>query len=246
MSVTITITDPTVQEANALRAYLTALHGHTVGPVTSPKAYLIGEQASSLPAHTDAREEFNLAEIPPVVIPDSPDPDVAMGVTSAEDAGAPDFDSSGLPWDERIHASSRATISDGTWKKKRGVSPEEVAAVEVELRTLTATDAELIEQAEVLELPVPEAPAPVQEQSAPEAPPAPAQEQPPAPPVDTPNPFLAVMSRIGKSGMTKEQKDELLTAAGALDDKGNPSILVLNKKPELIAGFVALLDDAGV
>lgn len=245
MSVTITITDPTVQEANALRAYLTALHGST-----------------STPEIVHEKLQQTLAPLPGITDPMlGQEPEYVRGPT-AEDAGAPDFDSAGLPHDPRIHASSRATISDGTWKKKRGVSAEEVAAVEAELRaritvhhadgsvTIPDTDAPPdldhyepgAQEAEAKLLATvvsaPEAPAPVQEQSAPDA--------PPAPPVDTPNPFLAVMSRIGKSGMTKEQKDELLTAAGALDDKGNPSILVLNKKPELIAGFVALLDDAGV
>jgi len=44
---------------------------------------------------------------------------------------APSFglDSAGFPWDERIHASSRATVADGTWKLKRGADPELVATL---------------------------------------------------------------------------------------------------------------------
>lgn len=45
-----------------------------------------------------------------------------------------DVDSAGLPWDERIHSSSKSTIANGTWKKKRGVDPALVATVEAELR----------------------------------------------------------------------------------------------------------------
>jgi hypothetical protein len=41
-------------------------------------------------------------------------------------------DSAGNPWDERIHASSRATVADGTWRMKRGVSDELVAQVRAE------------------------------------------------------------------------------------------------------------------
>lgn len=37
-------------------------------------------------------------------------------------------------WDERIHAASKTRNSDGSWRKKRGVSDELVAAVEAELR----------------------------------------------------------------------------------------------------------------
>lgn len=216
MSITITITDPTVAEANAVRAYLNALHG-----TTYTETAITDNLAAALAKRADEPE------------------------TTAEDAGAPDFDSAGFPWNAEIHASSRATLADGTWKKKRGVSDELVAKIEAGFK---APDAP-----EVPEAPVPEpdltadAPAaPAAPEPTVDAPSTPAPDAPAAPPVDTPNPFLAVMSRIGKSGLTKETKDELLTAAGALDDKGNPSILVLNKKPELIAGFVALLDDAGV
>lgn len=46
-------------------------------------------------------------------------------------------------WDERIHAASKTRNSDGSWRKKRGVSDELVAAVEAELRgdTPDATEA---------------------------------------------------------------------------------------------------------
>jgi hypothetical protein len=46
-----------------------------------------------------------------------------------------EVDASGLPWDERIHSSSKGKIADGTWKKKRGINdPALVARVEAELR----------------------------------------------------------------------------------------------------------------
>src|SRR5690606_17225438 len=110
MTVTITITDPTADESRAVRAYLDALHGGTAPAPTLPNSWTAWQ------AETEEPE-------PQVTLSDDTGP-------SAADAGAPDFDSAGLPWDERIHASSRATVADGTWRKKRGVSPEEVAAVE--------------------------------------------------------------------------------------------------------------------
>lgn len=254
MSITITITDPTPVEANAVRAYLAALDGPTAVPIL--------KSIDSDPAF-NLRPTYGGERGPELVLPPSPGATETSPVT-AEDAGAPDFDSAGFPWNAEIHASSRATLADGTWKKKRGVSDELVAKVEAELRADHAVDLEVTEAEvkktlaapdapEVPEAPVPE-PAPTADAPAAPEPNAPSPvadtgsvtDAPAAPPVDTPNPFLAVMSRIGKSGMTKETKDELLSAAGALDDKGNPSILVLNKKPELIAGFVALLDAAGV
>lgn len=49
------------------------------------------------------------------------------------DTGAPAVDSAGVPWDARIHASSKATVADGTWRMKRGVDKAVVDAVTAEL-----------------------------------------------------------------------------------------------------------------
>lgn len=245
MTVTITITDPTATEATALRAYLTALRPADVG---------FTKLEEPIREHTEwvSNSFFRIEE--PIEVPVSDDAPV-----TAEDAGAPDFDSAGMPWNEKIHASSRATVADGTWRKKRGVSDELVAEVEAGLQAaidehapVKGTVQDVIDQ--VVPEPTVETPsvpdAPVQEQSGPEVPDVPVGEQvpdtPPPPPAPTANPFLALMSRIGKSKLDKAKKDELLTAAGALDEKGAPSILELNKRPELIDGFIALLDSEGV
>lgn len=273
MTVTITITDPTATEATALRAYLTALHPANGGPVTSAEARIVGERPTPFPSEVFAHLLANQTDM---------DPDIAAATAenrselysvidepvSAAAAGAPDFDSAGMPWDERIHASSRATVADGTWRKKRGVSDELVAEVEAELarggikemdaineaiaEAAGTTDAQTVEVPEApvgesTPAPTPDAPSPEPVEHVTASAPTPVDvDAPPPPPAATPNPFLAVMSRIGKSKLDKAKKDELLTAAGALDDKGNPSILVLNKRPELIDGFVALLDSEGV
>lgn len=79
-------------------------------------------------------------------VPDAP---AAPAPTTS---GAEELDSAGVPWDERIHASTKSQNADGTWKKRRGVDPAEVDRVTAELTT------------------APEAPA--AEQSAPVAPPA--------------------------------------------------------------------------
>lgn len=248
MTVTITITDPTATEATALRAYLTALHGGTAtgGVATSTETYLVGER----PSEQTVPVVFGASIIDPVKYP------ISEEGTTAEDAGAPDFDSAGMPWDERIHASSRATVADGTWRKKRGVSDELVAEVEAELvvtrpegqKINLETGESWVEAPEVPEAPLPE-PVPTPDAESPLQPvaaSAPAEGAPPPPPASTANPFLAVMSRIGKSKIDKAKKDDLLKAAGALDEQGAPSILVLNKRPELIDGFIALLDSEGV
>lgn len=63
------------------------------------------------------------------------------------------FDKEGLPWDSRIHSSSKAVIADGTWKLRRGVDPAEVAKVKAQLRELMA-----VPKVDPVSVPVPPAP----------------------------------------------------------------------------------------
>lgn len=49
-------------------------------------------------------------------------------------AAAGATDAHGMPWDERIHASTKGTNTDGSWRYRRGVPKEAIAAVEAELR----------------------------------------------------------------------------------------------------------------
>lgn len=51
------------------------------------------------------------------------------------------LDSQGLPWDSRIHASTKTFIADGSWKLRRGVDPAEVENVKAQLKALMAVPA---------------------------------------------------------------------------------------------------------
>jgi len=53
-------------------------------------------------------------------------------------------DSNGTPWDERIHSTPSTTNKDGTWRAKRGVTAEQIAAVRAEQRA-SKFDAEMAE-----------------------------------------------------------------------------------------------------
>lgn len=76
----------------------------------------------------------------------------------------PKRDVNGLPWDERIHSSSRAVNADGSWRAKRGVDPGLVAAVEDELRAVAVHEA--------VSAPIPPAPPAAASLPVPPAPPA--------------------------------------------------------------------------
>lgn len=77
--------------------------------------------------------------------PSPPAPSVPSGAsTAAPLTGSPvDVDKDGLPWDVRIHSSTRSKIADGSWKLKRGVTPAEVAAVKGELKSIVTPGAPL-------------------------------------------------------------------------------------------------------
>ena len=90
-----------------------------------------------------------LVQAPAVVTAPLPMPALSapvMGMTTAQ------VDSSGLPWDARIHSESRATVADGSWRKKRNLDPAVLSAVETQLRTVIAAPAPAA--------PAPAAPAP--------------------------------------------------------------------------------------
>lgn len=93
----------------------------------------------------------------------------------------PATDKNGLPWDERIHAGTKALNADGTWKKRRGVDDATVAAVTAELTGAT---------------PVPEpTPAPT---PAPQAEPAPTPA--PVPSTNRIQDFQQIVQELQKSG----------------------------------------------
>jgi len=95
---------------------------------------------------------------PPAIIPPPPQIQVAAvdpahvqaaSPTPASAAAAEDeevdvtgvVDADGLPWDPRIHSSSKQLVADGTWRKRRNTAKELFAEVEAELRGLSAVDA---------------------------------------------------------------------------------------------------------
>lgn len=76
------------------------------------------------------------AAVPPaalVPLPVAPMPPQAAAPTPP--ATGVELDSDGLPWDSRIHASTKTKISSGAWKAKKGINdPGMVKRVEAELR----------------------------------------------------------------------------------------------------------------
>lgn len=59
------------------------------------------------------------------------DADMSAAGPNGQSEGA--VDSKGTPWDARIHSESRATVADGSWRKRRGVGDDVFEQVMAEL-----------------------------------------------------------------------------------------------------------------
>lgn len=96
----------------------------TGGPLKQDIQRVVGEVVSEtvVPTPTPA----------PVTVTVTNNTDDTVEVETVNDA-PPATDKNGLPWDERIHAGTKALNGDGTWKKRRGVDDATVAAVTAEL-----------------------------------------------------------------------------------------------------------------
>jgi hypothetical protein len=120
-----------------------------------------------------------------------------------------DVDIDGLPWDGRIHASSRAKLVNGKWRTKRGTTDAQVAMIQAELR---------------------------QTWSAPAPPPIPVSEvasTPVVPPVPTGvDPFLTLMKGVtagyANGSISAERIQDILAPLGI------PSLPMLTQRPDLI------------
>lgn len=127
---------------------------------TRPAAFVPGGAVAHAPLSLVPPAPSTAVAIPPATAPvaapgsltaaPAPQPPAAPGpvavVPSAPAALTPpapvvDLDSTSLPWDERIHASTKSKIANGTWKGKRGVDAALVVAVEAELRAVAAQSA---------------------------------------------------------------------------------------------------------
>jgi len=112
-------------------------------------------------------------------------------------ATPPQVDSAGMPWDERIHASTKTFVQNGTWKMKRGVDATVVASVTAELMgnepTLPTPSNETIVTPPVA--PITDAPVP--------------------PPVAAPDPFRSLIADITKAGLAPDYVQQVIRENGA-------------------------------
>lgn len=210
---------PLYGDAAQAQARADVLAAGPLAPSAAPSP-AVAEASASAPAAAPAS-----IPSPPPAASAVPSPPPA----AATPAPAAAVDSKGLPWDERIHASSRAKIADGSWRMKRGVEPALVTKVEAELRAQippaappTTFAAAPANGAPVPPPPTPAAPAPL----------------PPGPPELT---FGIVASRIGKAVTAGTLSGNVLSVK--LAQLGFPDGLhTVNARPDM---WAKVLDTLG-
>lgn len=141
----------------------------------------------------------------------------APGAAEQAPAGV-DVDVDGLPWDERIHASTKTKTADGRWKKKRGVSDDVKAQVENELHALMA---------------IPGGGEPAPEKTAAETFQQPTETPQPEPAAGAPSTFMDLVGEIGKRGIGQDAINHAL----GLCNPPLPSFQALANRPDLIPAF---------
>lgn len=151
-----------------------------------------------------------------------------------------EFDADGLPWDGRIHSSSKALLVDGKWRQRRNTDPAVVAAVTAELRAALGApapagappapaDAFAAPFGEGGHVPLPAIdPYPAGITASIPVPPPALAVVPPPPPVDTAMTFPEFMKAITAARIPPG------TVLDACKAVGMPSIPALNQRPDLI------------
>ena len=144
-------------------------------------------------------------------------------------AGSAETDSKGLPWDGRIHGSTKTKNADGSWRQKRNLDDSLRLQVEQELRGAMAARA-----------PITVAPAlPPTTAPSPAAVSAPPVTTPPVPPVGGET-FGQLMARIAVPMNTDPSYAAKIVQS--LSTLGLTAIGQLAARPDLVAPFAATLD----
>jgi len=98
--------------------------------------------AADLFPSAPAVPQAGAASVPPVPAPPVPSAPVPPAPSAPAPQTSPavgaELDKDGLPWDARIHSSSKEKNKDGTWRQRRNLADGEKERVEQELRAIMA------------------------------------------------------------------------------------------------------------
>lgn len=215
-------------------------------------AALGGDNLAAALGRAGTMPDTAVARVP---VPPAPPAQIAAVADDEDDApedgeGVPELDKRGIPWDARIHSSSRKINKTGEWKRQKGLQDAQFDPIEKELlAAVAAGNFQTTVKAELPPTPAPPAPTPPPPPSngAGEipafldkrtAPPPPVGDTPPVP-AGAPT-FADLMVKI--SPLIQHGKithPRILELASSLGINGLPEFA---KKPDMIPPMVMLLD----
>jgi hypothetical protein len=133
-------------------------------------------------------------------------------------------DSSGLPWDARIHSASRSLNADGTWRAKRGLNGDAKVEVEKELQ-------------QVMSIPSPPQP---QQTQVPPPPPASIVEQTVDPEIAQRQAFMDLIGRTSAALAAGKIKEDQITKI--CTSVGIANLPLLGLRLDLIPQVAPMID----
>jgi len=93
--------------------------------------------------------EAKRPEPTPVAVKEPEQPSAENESSQERPDGGDGLDAEGMPWDDRIHASTKTKTVNGCWKKRRGVEDVLVRQVEAELKGGQSQTQEVDEQPDI-------------------------------------------------------------------------------------------------
>lgn len=225
MQIHIELDTENAADLTALAALIISLRGDTPADFGSPPPLLAEPAvppAPPAPPPPPASESLIEAEAARAATVPPPPP-----------AASADVDKTGLPYDARIHSSTKAVNNDGTWRNKRNVDPALLATVTAELRAAAGPPEQQSPEAAfsppAAAPPAPPAEPPVEQQPpAPPAPPAPA-----APPPPGGLTYASLIKECNEKGKTYDELNSLAVMLGLT------KFADLVKRPDLFESFHA-------
>lgn len=214
MQISLNTAESSTDELTALIALLASLGGRLPNNTTVTNRVFMTDEDKRVTEYAELNEGRGG---PPLGVMTADEPDA---LTAALD----NVDSAGIPWDERIHSSSKErNKSDDTWRKRRGVSDETFGTVMEELRAALADGSYMSSDDGAPPPPPadePEGNAQALSEEVP-APPAPTEETPsaPAPAANAPAAgkfadFGAFVGAVSKHGKTYAELNEMAGMLG--------------------------------
>lgn len=86
----------------------------------------------------DFKQVIDVPNPPAGAVTAAGQPSAPVPTAVVPSAGGIEIDSKGMPWDTRIHSSTKAKNADNSWRKRKGVAPQTIEVVEAQLKTAMA------------------------------------------------------------------------------------------------------------